>query len=602
MSKDPEKPYNHGNLEKFGSPLSPGVEDALTEVTPLLIPYRSGDKYGFANAKKELIIPCIYDIHRDIGPFRGGLGLVVKNQKFGFIDPTGYEAIPCTYILARQFSEGLAPVYDGRKWGFINVVGNLVIPFKYENVFGDFSEGVAAVRYDKGDLTGYINHAGESVTDFEYNGVSCVFSEGLVCVSTWKGFTGYINNKGETIIPLKFIQGENFSNGLAKVSDNTRRYGFIDKKGEVVLPFEYYVAKGFSDERAAFKKDSSGGWGFIDKQGKAIIPAIYAEVDRFSDGLARVCGNNGKWGFIDREGNMVVPLIYHAVRNFSEGIAAVRLNVNENSWGAIDRFGQTVLPFQYDFVFDFIHGVVFVDKNSKYGYAGKDGTEYFDDNQEVVVSVSRDSEPIQKTNEEDSGISERQAAMYKLFTTEYVAVDTDERGCCAREWVKKFENRVECRRCLMTAEAKAGFLLESIIIAKAWFELLGEREEAIRCILKRAETSALRRKLYCRSVVHFFIHELDAKEIAHNFMIITERLNPSSNSMQMPFFLKVWLEEFNDREQAVRCLREHEKTFCTWQDYNLMSSHWSKILKDEKEAARCKEISDMLFASKKNRL
>jgi len=602
LSNNPEKPYNHGNLEKFDSPLSPGVEDALNEVAPLLIPYRSGEKHGFCNVHKDIVIPCRYDLHRDVGPFRGGLGLVVKNQKFGFVDPTGYEAIPCAYVLARQFSEGLAPVCDGRKWGFINAVGNLIIPFKYENVFGDFSEGVAAVRYDKGDLTGYINHAGESVTDFDYNGVSCEFSEGLVCVSSWKGFSGYINNEGETVIPLKFIHGENFSNGLAKVSDNTRRYGFIDKKGEVVLPFEYYVAMGFSDERAAFKKDSSGGWGFIDKQGKVIIPAIYADVDRFSDGLARVCGKNGKWGFIDREGNMVAPFIYHAARNFSEGIAAVRLNGNENSWGAIDRYGKTVLPFQYDFVFDFKHGVVFVDKNRKYGYVGKDGAEYFDDKKEVVVSVNRGSEPIQKKDEGETTISERQAAMNKLFTREYVAVDTDERVSCAREWVRKFENRAECRRCLQTAEAKADFLLENIIIAKAWFELLGEREEAIRCILRRAETSPLRRKLYCREVVHFFIHELDAKEIAQNFMIITERHNTSNNRMQMPFFLKVWLEEFNDREQAVRCLKEHEKTFCTWQDYFLMSSHWSKIMKDEKEATRCREMSDMLHVSKKNRL
>jgi hypothetical protein len=115
-----EKPAKYDNLEKIRISLSPGAEAHLGQPTPLLIPYRKVDKYGFCNTRKEMVVPCRYDLHRNVLPFKEGLGVVVKDGKVGFIDPTGYEAIPCMYSLAHVFSEGLASVYDGQKWGFIN--------------------------------------------------------------------------------------------------------------------------------------------------------------------------------------------------------------------------------------------------------------------------------------------------------------------------------------------------------------------------------------------------------------------------------------------------------------------------------------------------
>ncbi len=40
-------------------------------------------------------------------------------MKFGYIDTTGAEAVPCQYDVAHSFSEGLAAVYLKDKWGFL---------------------------------------------------------------------------------------------------------------------------------------------------------------------------------------------------------------------------------------------------------------------------------------------------------------------------------------------------------------------------------------------------------------------------------------------------------------------------------------------------
>ena len=56
--------------------------------TPELIPYRIGDKWGYADRNKKIVIPVKYD-YADV--FREGLGKVTLNKKTGFIDKNGKE-------------------------------------------------------------------------------------------------------------------------------------------------------------------------------------------------------------------------------------------------------------------------------------------------------------------------------------------------------------------------------------------------------------------------------------------------------------------------------------------------------------------------------
>ena len=53
------------------------------------------------------------------------------------------------------------------------------------------------------------------------------------------GKYGYINERGEMVIPCQYDSAGNFSsNGLARVKIDGK-YGYINEKGEVVIPAEY---------------------------------------------------------------------------------------------------------------------------------------------------------------------------------------------------------------------------------------------------------------------------------------------------------------------------------------------------------------------------
>ena len=68
-----------------------------------------------------------------------------------------------------KFSEGLCPVVDeDKKFGFVDEIGKLVIPCKFIHAL-DFRDGLASVQEEGTFKNGYINHQGELVIPYGCN-------------------------------------------------------------------------------------------------------------------------------------------------------------------------------------------------------------------------------------------------------------------------------------------------------------------------------------------------------------------------------------------------------------------------------------------------
>ena len=80
-----------------------GGQDTDTDGLPDLIPYRKGDKWGFCDKDKNIVIECKYD---RVELFSEGLATVSINGKWGVIDEEGKLIVDCTYDFIRPFSEG----------------------------------------------------------------------------------------------------------------------------------------------------------------------------------------------------------------------------------------------------------------------------------------------------------------------------------------------------------------------------------------------------------------------------------------------------------------------------------------------------------------
>ena len=285
----------------------------------------------------------------------------------------------------------------GEQFEDIEITNKLIeAVHRYEYV-SNFSEGFA--RVNNGNKYGFINSKGDEVIPCKYD-YACDFSEGLALVSM-NGKYGFVNRNGELVTPCKYDGAEDFSEGLALVRMNGK-YGFVNKKGKLIIPCKYVKALSFS-EGMSLVRNEQYKQGFINKKGEWIIHNKYDEVSTFSEGLARVRIGN-KYGFINNHVELAIPCKYDYVDVFSEGLARVRIGnkygfidnkgelviphkyseaegfseglarvSNGDKYGFIDNKGELVIPFKYDVVYDFSEGLARVKMNDKYGYINKKG-------------------------------------------------------------------------------------------------------------------------------------------------------------------------------------------------------------------------------------
>lgn len=153
---------------------------------------------------------------------------VKRKGKWGCLDMKGNEVIKCTYDdVCSVFSEGLALVRDNNSYWFIDTNGKKVI---------DYTEMFANYEFRIEPNGNYV-----STSSFE---------DGLAPFKKNKR-VGFINKKGEIVIPAQYMKVGPFKNGFAVVEDiNSRKCGMIDKSGKSVIPCEYetcsYGKEGFS--------------------------------------------------------------------------------------------------------------------------------------------------------------------------------------------------------------------------------------------------------------------------------------------------------------------------------------------------------------------
>ena len=377
-----------------------------------LIKIKKAGKIGFKNLEGNVIVPYKYD-YTFINKNRKRYAVVFigklkrnkrspKKGKYGLIDSTGQEVIPCKYEKIIFDKDDCYAVKYNEKWGLINTQGIEVISIGYDNIniidkdfigvkkynkwsFINYEEKqISANKYDamhiktneyvavgnneSGSISwGMINNKGEEIIPLKY---SFVYKpvEGIVVVKSKQNRVGYVNMQGKELCKIKYTYAKGFKNGLGMVKFNNK-YGFINKEGIEVIPPKYDKIYKFDNEFAIVRNNNKEG--FINKKGQEIVPLKYDSVWNFRDGFAEVCLNS-RYGFINEEGKEICSLKYNDINLFSEGLAAFELN---NKWGFINKEGTEIIPLKYNKVWNFSDGFAVVYLNLRYGFINKDGKE-----------------------------------------------------------------------------------------------------------------------------------------------------------------------------------------------------------------------------------
>jgi hypothetical protein len=273
-------------------------------------------RYGFIDRRGKIVIPYKFENAHD---FSEGLAEVMINGKWGFIDCKGEIVIKPQYDGVVEFSEGRAVVKKREKWYIIDKTGKHIKNKSFDLGYNSYyREGILKV-YDGEGRCGYLDINGNLKIPFLYDFVSKDFSEGLACVKKDRKY-GYIDKTGKVVIPIKFYKAWSFNKGFARVIDFYKERYYINKKGERITGINIEDFNDFSEGYAAVK--INGKWGFINKSGKIVIKPQYKEVRGFSEGLTGVMTEKG-WGFINKNGKIVIEPKYWNISDFKGGSALV---------------------------------------------------------------------------------------------------------------------------------------------------------------------------------------------------------------------------------------------------------------------------------------
>lgn len=214
-----------------------------------------------------------------------------------------------------QYLEGVRTLYDRpkNKQGkhpvqhyFITHMGKLYV---LGTGLGKISNGIGVYsEYKDGWKLGYMKLSGEKLTEAVFDEAEPFF-DGMAVVGQKDQYGkikyGYINEKGESAIPLLFsIRPSKFSGGFAKVVPKDRdefQYAFINKKGEIIFK------QSAEDKRKLgnYEFDSFQSYGLTTTTGDFYVMDTLFNVLPKSDFFARfgISGNSHFQGASYREPN-----------------------------------------------------------------------------------------------------------------------------------------------------------------------------------------------------------------------------------------------------------------------------------------------------------
>jgi hypothetical protein len=208
------------------------------------------DLYGYVDKYGKEVIPCQFE---DAGSFLNGYAAIKQGGWTGFIDKTGTVIIKPAYtvnVSHPKFIDGLAPVFGAdEQTGFIDTSGQWYISTQFASA-GNFVDGLAWAMWQQDDSAaehgftikgGYIDKEGVYIIPPEYD-FGWDFSEGYATVwvrsedkqhKIWK----VIDKEGTVVLDkLPYRNVGAMGNGLIPIQDEDMKWGFMNIKGEVIIP------------------------------------------------------------------------------------------------------------------------------------------------------------------------------------------------------------------------------------------------------------------------------------------------------------------------------------------------------------------------------
>lgn len=264
------------------------------------------------DSKKDVFL-CTYDINYDNNTYKTK-ALNSKNEEI----LTDYEQVEAIQNIDKNnnlwYEANVLKVEKNGKYGIIDLSGKELLPCEYDSISA--LEGVKnSLKISKEGKFGIANTEGKVIVTVEYTdiqGMGTDNKEGFIVKSN-DGKYGIVDFSNNKILETKYDEvAKIYGNGFYVVKQNGNQL-LVDKDGIEVLK------SGF-DEITAILKNTENGviykknnkYGIIKTTGEVTLEASYDELKETKSGIL-IAKKDGKYGVIDLENNSKVEFKYNAI-------------------------------------------------------------------------------------------------------------------------------------------------------------------------------------------------------------------------------------------------------------------------------------------------
>ena len=219
-----------------------GKYEELQKIQANRIAARKEDKYGYLDQSLNVVIPFMYDKALS---FYGDIATCKWDGHWGVINQNNDPIIPFEYDAPISFHNNCAKIYrkDLSKWALVNAAGQLLTKFVYDEII--FERTAILVR--QGNLWGLTNEKGEIMIPIQYHEI--MLKRGFIVV-VLDHQQGLFNQNGQEILRPEFEFIYPTRNDPYIMVRKAGKYGYVNLKGEMMIPLQYDNARNFKWGRA----------------------------------------------------------------------------------------------------------------------------------------------------------------------------------------------------------------------------------------------------------------------------------------------------------------------------------------------------------------
>lgn len=320
-----------------------------------LVPYRQGDKWGYATSDNKVVIAPAYE---EAAWFSEGYAVVKKGTKYGYINKQGKMVIPARFTVAKSFKKGFLPKAGSEGGDSVLFAG-------------------ASLKADGYEIC--INTKGATLPKCPAIAENSIVSNrgSVQSVQIQKNYS-VPNNNGlfDKITDDYSIPG---STETYYIATKAGKYGVFNSVFESVVPFDYDSIKRIGANGSYLKVRKNGLVGILYGNGETRIAPENSALDIITatNGKAYVIAHsNGKSIIKDVDNHLwqdgsFSDIVYDGTNGFI-------LTGNDNMKGYLFLDKKMIQPKYSDIrLLNGTNYLVVKNFEGKMGYVHADGTEYF---------------------------------------------------------------------------------------------------------------------------------------------------------------------------------------------------------------------------------